>query len=120
MLTDITKAGVTTVVGCLGTDGCTRTMSNLLAKAKGLEEEGITTYVYTGSYQVPVRTVTGSIMDDVILLDKVIGCGEIAISDHRSSQPTKEEFAKIRIGKDNPKITGIFGKAKIHYNSTGE
>jgi beta-aspartyl-dipeptidase (metallo-type) len=95
MLTDITKAGVTTVVGCLGTDGCTRTMSNLLAKAKGLEEEGITTYVYTGSYQVPVRTVTGSIMDDLILLDKVIGCGEIAISDHRSSQPTKEDFAKI-------------------------
>ena len=95
MLTDITKAGVTTVVGCLGTDGCTRTMSNLLAKAKGLEEEGITTYVYTGSYQVPVRTVTGSIMDDMILLEKVVGCGEIAISDHRSSQPTKEDFAKI-------------------------
>ena len=95
MLTDITKAGVTTVVGCLGTDGCTRTMSNLLAKAKGLEEEGITTYVYTGSYQVPVRTVTGSIMDDLILLDKVVGCGEIAIADHRSSQPTKEDFAKI-------------------------
>lgn len=95
MLTDITKAGVTTVVGCLGTDGCTRTMSNLLAKAKGLEEEGITTYVYTGSYQVPVRTVTGSIMDDLILLDKVVGCGEIAIADHRCSQPTKEDFAKI-------------------------
>lgn len=95
MLTDIITGGVTTVVGCLGTDGCTRTMTNLLAKAKGLEEEGITTYVYTGSYQVPVRTLTGSIMDDIILLDKVVGTGEIAISDHRSSQPTKEEFAKI-------------------------
>ena len=95
MLTDITRGGVTTVVGCLGTDGCTRTMTNLLAKAKGLEEEGITAYVYTGSYQVPVRTLTGSIMDDLILLDRVVGCGEIAISDHRSSQPTVEEFAKI-------------------------
>lgn len=95
MLSDIIAGGVTTVVGCLGTDGCTRTMTNLLAKAKGLEEEGITTYVYTGSYQVPVRTLTGSIMDDIILLDKVVGTGEIAISDHRSSQPTKEEFAKI-------------------------
>lgn len=95
MLTDITTGGVTTVVGLLGTDGCTRTMTNLLAKAKGLEEEGITTYVYTGSYQVPVRTLTGSVMDDIILLDKVVGTGEIAISDHRSSQPTKEEFAKI-------------------------
>lgn len=95
MLTDITTGGVTTVVGCLGTDGCTRTMTSLLAKAKGLEEEGITAYVYTGSYQVPVRTLTGSIMDDIILLDRVVGCGEIAISDHRSSQPTAEEFAKI-------------------------
>lgn len=95
MLTDITTGGVTTVVGCLGTDGCTRTMTSLLAKAKGLEEEGITAYVYTGSYQVPVRTLTGSIMDDLILLDRVVGCGEIAISDHRSSQPTVEEFAKI-------------------------
>lgn len=95
MLSDIITGGVTTVVGCLGTDGCTRTMTNLLAKAKGLEEEGITTYVYTGSYQVPVRTLTGSIMDDMILLDRVVGTGEIAISDHRSSQPTKEEFARI-------------------------
>lgn len=95
MLTDIITGGVTTVVGCLGTDGCTRTLTNLLAKAKGLEEEGITTYVYTGSYQVPVRTLTGNIMDDIILLEKVVGTGEIAISDHRSSQPSKEEFAKI-------------------------
>lgn len=95
MLSDITTGGVTTVVGCLGTDGCTRTMTNLLAKAKGLEEEGISAYVYTGSYQVPVRTLTGSIMDDLILLDRVVGCGEIAIADHRSSQPTEEEFAKI-------------------------
>ena len=95
MLSDIVSAGVTTVVGCLGTDGCTRTMTNLLAKAQGLDDEGITTYIYTGSYQVPVRTLTGSIMDDLILLEKVIGTGEIAISDHRSSQPTQEDFSKI-------------------------
>lgn len=95
MLSEIIKGGVTTVVGCLGTDGCTRTMSNLLAKAKGLEEEGITAYVYTGSYQVPVRTITGSIMDDIILFDRIIGTGEIAVSDHRSSQPTREEFEKL-------------------------
>lgn len=94
-LTDITAGGVTTVVGVLGTDGCTRTMSNLLAKAKGLEEEGITTFAYTGSYRIPVRTLTGSIQDDIILFDRIIGTGEIAISDHRSSAPTKEEFARI-------------------------
>lgn len=111
MLTDIITGGVTTVVGCLGTDGTTRTMTNLIAKARGLEEEGITTYIYTGSYQVPVRTVTGSVMDDLILIDKVIGAGEIAISDHRSSQPTREEFAKIAA---DTRVGGILsGKAGI-------
>ncbi len=111
MLTDIITGGVTTVVGCLGTDGTTRTMTALLAKARGLEEEGITTYVYTGSYQVPVRTVTGSVMDDLILIDKIIGTGEIAVSDHRSSQPTKEEFAKIVA---DTRVGGILsGKAGI-------
>ena len=121
MLSDIISGGVTTVVGCLGTDGCTRTMSNLLAKAKGLEEEGITTYVYTGSYQVPVRTLTGSIMDDIILLDKVVGTGEIAVSDHRSSQPTKEEFARIvadtRVGGI---LSGKAGLVNIHMGDGGE
>ena len=94
-LTDLTTNGITTVVGCIGTDGVARHMESLLAKARGLEEEGITTYVYTGSYQVPAHTLTGSLMKDIMMLDKVIGAGEIAISDHRSSQPTFEEFARI-------------------------
>ena len=115
MLTDITLGGVTTVAGCLGTDGTTRSMASLLAKARGLAEEGITTCIYTGSYQVPVRTLTGSIMDDLILIDKVVGCGEIAISDHRSSQPTKEEFARIvgdtRVGGI---LSGKAGLVNIH------
>lgn len=115
MLSDIIAAGVTTVVGCLGTDGCTRTMTNLLAKAQGLEAEGITSYVYTGSYQVPVRTLTGSIMDDLILLEKAVGSGEIAIADHRSSQPTQEDFAKLvaetRVGGI---LSGKAGIVNIH------
>lgn len=115
MLTDITLGGITTVVGCLGTDGTTRNMASLLAKARGLEEEGISTYIYTGSYQVPVRTLTDSIVDDLILIDKVVGCGEIAISDHRSSQPTREEFARIvgdtRVGGI---LSGKAGLVNIH------
>ena len=115
MLTDIIEGGVTTVVGCLGTDGTTRTMTNLVAKARGLEEEGISTYIYTGSYQVPVRTLFGNIQDDIILMDKVVGTGEIAISDHRSSQPTYEDFAKIvadtRVGGV---LSGKAGLVNIH------
>lgn len=115
MLSDITAGGVTTVVGCLGTDGTTRTMASLLAKAGGLEAEGITSYIYTGSYQVPVKTLTGSITDDIMLLEKVVGTGEIAISDHRSSVPTKEEFARIvaetRLGGI---LSGKAGIVNIH------
>lgn len=114
-LTDITLGGVTTVVGVLGTDGTTRSMGNLIAKSRALEEEGISTYIYTGSYQVPIRTITGSIQDDIILIDKIIGVGEVAMSDHRSSQPTVEDFAKLtaeaRVGGI---LSGKAGVVNIH------
>ncbi|MGD8534496.1 MAG: beta-aspartyl-peptidase [Candidatus Aminicenantes bacterium] len=92
---DIIECGVTTVIGCLGTDGTTRHMESLLAKARGLEAEGVSTYLFSGSYQIPPVTITGSIRSDLILIEKVIGAGEIAISDHRSSQPTFEEFSRL-------------------------
>jgi beta-aspartyl-dipeptidase (metallo-type) len=114
-LTDATLAGVTTIVGVLGTDGTTRTMTNLVAKARALEEEGITCYAHTGSYQVPLKTLTGKIEDDIILIDKIIGAGEVAIADHRSSQPTVEEMAKIasaaRIGG---LLSGKAGIVNVH------
>lgn len=114
-LTDATLAGITTLVGVIGTDGTTRTMPSLIAKARALEEEGITCYVHTGSYQVPVKTLTGKIEDDLILIDKIIGVGEIAIADHRSSQPTYEEMAKIasaaRVGG---MLSGKAGVVNVH------
>lgn len=115
MLTDMTTAGVTTVVGCLGTDGATRSMANLVAKARGLEAEGVTTRVYTGSYQVPAPTLTGSVMDDIVHIDKIIGVGEVALSDHRSSQPTFDEIARIaataRVGG---MLSGKAGVVNVH------
>ena len=110
-LKDLTMNGITTVVGCIGTDGVGRDMTALLAKAHGLENEGITTYTYTGAYQVPVPTLTGSLMKDIMMLDKVIGVGEVAISDHRSSQPSFEEFARIAA---DARVAGMLsGKAGI-------
>jgi len=94
-LEDIIASGVTTVIGCLGTDGVTRHMTSLLAKARALDAEGITTFIFSGSYEVPPQTLTGSIRSDLVLIDKVVGAGEIAISDHRSSQPTFEEIARL-------------------------
>ncbi|TWI56189.1 beta-aspartyl-peptidase [Halalkalibacter nanhaiisediminis] len=115
MLSQATTAGVTTIVGVIGTDGTTRTMPDLIAKAKGLEEEGITCFVHTGSYQVPVKSLTGSIQSDLILIDKIIGVGEIAISDHRSSQPTVQELIRLtseaRVGG---MLSGKGGIVNIH------
>ena len=115
MLSNLTKAGITTVVGCIGTDGVCRDMASLLAKAKALEEEGITTYCYTGSYEIPVKTLTGSIKKDIMLIDKIIGIGEIAISDTRSSQATYDELvqaiAQSRVGG---LLSGKSGIANIH------
>jgi len=114
-LTDATLGGVTTAVGVLGTDATTRTLTNLLAKAHALEIEGISTYCHTGSYQVPCRTLTGNITDDLLLIDKFIGVGEIAISDHRSSQPTTEELRKVaaaaRVGG---MLSGKAGIVSVH------
>ena len=92
---DIVASGVTTLIGCLGTDGVTRSMAALLAKARALEIEGVSTFSFHGSYEVPVRTITGSVRSDLALIEKVIGAGEIAISDHRSSQPTFDEIARL-------------------------
>lgn len=110
-LSVLTTSGVTTVVGCLGTDGVARDMVSLLAKARGLDEEGITTYIYTGSYRLPLKTITGEIMKDIMVVDKVIGIGEVAISDHRSSQPTFEEF--VRAVADARVAGMLSGKAGI-------
>lgn len=95
MLTSFTMNGITTVVGLLGTDGTTRSMQGLIAKARALDIEGITTYAWTGSYEFPTRVLTDSPRNDIVLIDKVIGIGEIAISDHRSSHPSEHDLERL-------------------------
>ncbi len=120
-LSDMIRAGTTTVVGCLGTDGITRRMENLIAKAKQLKDEGVSCYIYTGSYDVPVRTFLADIRSDLLFIDEVIGVGEIAIADHRSSQPTFEEFVRIvadtRVGG---MLSGKGGVVNIHMGDDGQ
>lgn len=114
-LSDMVRAGITTVVGCLGTDGVSRRMESLIAKAKQLKSEGVSCYLYTGSYDIPVRTFLSDIRSDMMFIEEIIGVGEIAIADHRSSQPTFEEFARIvadaRVGG---MLSGKGGVVNIH------
>ncbi|MDI9371236.1 MAG: beta-aspartyl-peptidase [Synergistaceae bacterium] len=107
-LSAFARAGVTTAVGMLGTDGTCRSLEELLMKARGLEAEGISTWILTGSYSLPSQTMTGGVTRDICLIDKVIGL-KLAISDHRSSHPTVEE---IRRSVSDARVGGILsGKA---------
>jgi len=115
---DIVASGVTTVIGCLGTDGITRHMTSLLAKARALDVEGVSTFIYSGSYEIPVLTLTGSVRSDLVLIDKVIGAGEIAVSDHRSSQPVFDEIARLAA---ECRVGGLLGgKAGILHLHLGD
>ena len=92
-LSEIVSAGITTVVGCLGVDASTKTMPALLAKARGLNEEGITAFIWTGGYDA--QPMLRNIREDILFLPEAIGSGEIALSDHRSSQPSIEAYARL-------------------------
>jgi beta-aspartyl-dipeptidase (metallo-type) len=92
---DIVRAGITTVVGCLGTDTVTRHLTTLLARAHQLREAGLTAYIHTGGFPVPTPTITGSVAGDLVLIDLVIGVGEVAISDVRASKPTLHDLASL-------------------------
>ena len=91
---EIVKAGVTTLVGVLGTDGVTRDIETLLAKTKALNEEGVTARCLTSAYNYPPVTLTGSVMRDIVFLSEVLGC-KLAVSDHRASHPTRDEIIRL-------------------------
>ena len=109
-LSRLIEGGITTVVGILGTDGVTRSVENLLAKVKALREEGITTYAVTGSYELPSITITGDVKKDIVFIDEILGV-KIALSDHRGSQVTLDELARLA---SKARLAGmISGKAGI-------
>lgn len=117
-LSALLKGGVTTVVGVLGTDGVTKTIEQLLAKAKGLKEEGISSYICSGSYGIPSITLTGSIKKDIIFINEILGV-KLALSDHRSSHVTLNEL--IRLASDVRMAGLISGKnACIHLHMGDE
>ncbi|MCG6658794.1 beta-aspartyl-peptidase [Halomonas campisalis] len=99
---EIASMGIGTVVGVLGTDSISRSPADLLAKVRGLKAEGIAAYMYTGAYRVPPPTLTGDVQRDLAWIPEVIGLGELAISDHRSSQPRQDEIerlvSEVRVG----------------------
>ncbi|HEX9950352.1 MAG TPA: beta-aspartyl-peptidase [Rubricoccaceae bacterium] len=94
-LSAYTTAGVTTVVGLLGTDDTTRTTGGLVRRVRALREEGLSAFAWTGGYHLPPTTLTGTVRGDIAFVREIIGFGELAVSDHRSSQPTRDEVARV-------------------------
>jgi beta-aspartyl-dipeptidase (metallo-type) len=113
-----TRAGITTVVGLLGTDDVTRGPRDLLAAVYGLREEGLTALAFTGGYHVPPQTLTGSVRGDLVLIEALVGIGEVAISDHRSSQPTLDEL--MRLASDAHVAGLMTGKAGVLHLHLGD
>jgi beta-aspartyl-dipeptidase (metallo-type) len=114
-LSAVTTAGVTTVVGLLGTDDVTRHPETLLAKILGLRAEGLSAFMMCGSYQFPPATITGSVRKDIALIGPVIGVGEVALSDHRSSQPSFDEFTRlVAEARAGGLLGGKVGLVQIH------
>ena len=117
-LSAFTKAGVTSVVGVLGTDDLTRNTQTLVTQAYGLREEGLSAWCHTGGYHLPLTTLTGSARGDIVFIDPIIGVGELAISDHRSSQPTLNEFLRVA---SEAHVAGLMtGKAGIVHCHMGD
>lgn len=117
-LSELSTAGVTTAIGVLGTDGTTRTMASLVAAALGLRAEGLTAHCWTGGYATPPVTLTGSVRSDVVFVDPILGVGELAISDHRSSQPTFDEL--VRVAADCHVAGMMSGKAGVLHLHLGD
>ena len=116
MLSTVINAGVTTLVGLLGTDSDTKSVENLVSKTKALKNEGITAYCLTGAYVYPSVTLTGSVDKDIVYIDEILGC-KLAVSDHRCSHPTKEEL--IRLVSDIRMASLIAGKPGVLHIHVG-
>ena len=112
------SAGVTTLVAALGTDSLTRTPAQVLGKVREFRAAGVSAYMYTGSYHLPVKTLTGSVESDIMLIPEVLGVGELAISDHRSSAPTNDELARL---VSEARVAGLLaGKSGVSFFHVGD
>ncbi|MDP9193516.1 MAG: amidohydrolase family protein [Acidobacteriota bacterium] len=113
---ELLAAGTTTVVGLLGTDTTTKTLPSLLAKVKALRAEGMNALMWTGGYDA--RSLTGNVRDDIVLIEEIIGAGEIAIADRRGAHFDARSLA--RLASDCFVAGTLTGKAGVLHMHTGE
>lgn len=93
-LSRFTRGGVTSVVALLGTDDATRHPRELITAVQALRNEGLSAWAWTAGYHIPPVTITGSVRGDLATIECIVGV-KTAISDHRSSQPTRDELLRL-------------------------
>ncbi len=110
----ICQAGITTIVGCLGFDSVTRDLKRLLVKAQALELQGVTTFIYTGSYIFPPATVTGSIESDLLLINRVLGI-KLALGEVSTTCPDEKDLKGLMVaGYRGSLLSGKAGVLHVH------
>ena len=115
---ELVPFGITTVVGALGVDTTMKTMAGLLAKVKGLNEQGLNAYLWTGGYNVPPTSIMESVRDDIMFIQEVIGTGEVAIADLRGMNASPSELARV---VTDTYVGGMLSKkAGVTHFHTGE
>lgn len=93
-VSELVACGTTSVVGLLGTDGFVKELTTLYAKAKALDMDGLSAYMLTSYYGLPEKTLMSCVADDMIFIDKVIGC-KVALSDDRCSFPEEKDILRL-------------------------
>ena len=114
VFSELVKAGVTTFLGVSGTDSMTRSVENLLAKVRGLKNEGASGWMWTSNYAYPVTTITKDVRTDMLAIPEVLGV-KIALGDHRSSFPNQHEIMQILADvRVSGMLTGKTGFLHVH------
>lgn len=77
----------------------------------------MTAYTLTSAYGYPPTTVTGSVEKDIIMIPPMIGV-KVAVSDHRSSNPTGEELTRLATSARRAGLlSGTAGLVTMHMGS---
>jgi len=85
---------------------------------RGLRQLGLSAWCHSGGYHLPPTTLSGTVRGDIALIDEIIGVGEVAISDHRSSQPTLDDLLRLA---SEAHVGGLMsGKAGIVHLHVGD
>lgn len=115
-LSEFISTGTTTAIGVIGPDFVSKTPFALFTKARQLEQDGMTTFILTGGFRAdPPQTLTGSVIQDILLVDKVVGA-KISVSTPMV-QVTYEDLVKLL--NDVAFACRMAGKTKVVHVHAG-